>query len=129
MSEVTQEPTHYRLLNVLKAIGSYLREPQSEEGHYIFDCLSVCVNDKKSPEEREFWGWWMELDKSEEGYSAKYNIGKYNIEGKWDSLPLPKKAVSEVTRTQEAFHQKLVDELQSKFEISIQLDEESVEFV
>ena len=71
----------------------------------------------------------MELDKSEEGYSAKYNIGKYNIEGKWDSLPLPKKAVSEVTRTQEAFHQKLVDELQSKFEISIQLDEESVEFV
>ncbi|MCY9826568.1 sigma factor-binding protein Crl [Vibrio chagasii] len=129
MSEVTQEPTHYRLLNVLKAIGPYLREPQSEEGHYIFDCLSVCVNDKKSPEEREFWGWWMELDKSEEGYSAKYNIGKYNIEGNWDSLPLPKKAVAEVSRTQEAFHQKLVDELQSKFEISIQLDEESVEFV
>lgn len=46
MSEVTQQPTHYRLLNVLKAIGPYLREPQSEEGHYIFDCLSVCVNDK-----------------------------------------------------------------------------------
>ncbi|MFA0544508.1 sigma factor-binding protein Crl, partial [Vibrio sp. 10N.222.52.B7] len=68
-------------LNVLKAIGPYLREPQSEDGHYIFDCLSVCVNDKKSPEEREFWGWWLELDKSEEGFSAKYNTGKYNIDG------------------------------------------------
>ncbi|CAK2258643.1 hypothetical protein VCRA2112O187_9520001 [Vibrio crassostreae] len=44
-------------------------------------------------------------------------------------MPLPKKAVAEVSRTQEAFHKKLVDELQSKFEISIQLDEESVEFV
>ena len=129
MSEVTQQPTHYRLLNVLKAIGPYLREPQSEEGHYIFECLSVCVNDKKSPEEREFWGWWLEWDKSEEGYSAKYNIGKYNIDGNWDCLPLPKKAVAEVSRTQEAFHQKLVDELQNKFEISVQFDEESVEFV
>ena len=129
MSEVTQQPTHYRLLSVLKAIGPYLREPQSEEGHYIFDCLSVCVNDKKSPEEREFWGWWLELDKSEEGFSAKYNTGKYNIDGNWDPLPLPKKAVAEVSRTQEAFHQKLFDELQKKFEIGVQLDEESVEFV
>lgn len=117
------------MLNVLKAIGPYLREPQSEEGHYIFDCLSVCVNDKKSPEEREFWGWWLELDKSEEGFSAKYNTGKYNIDGNWDPLPLPKKAIAEVSRTQEAFHQKLVDELQKKFEIGVQLDEESVEFV
>ncbi|WP_046223677.1 sigma factor-binding protein Crl [Vibrio sp. ECSMB14106] len=129
MSEVTQQPTHYRLLNVLKAIGPYLREPQSKEGHYIFDCLSVCVNDKKSPEEREFWGWWLKLDKSEEGYSAKYNIGKYNTDGNWDSLPLPKKAVTEVSRTQVAFHKKLVDELQTKFEISVQFDEESVEFI
>ncbi|MGF1746235.1 sigma factor-binding protein Crl [Vibrio minamisatsumaniensis] len=129
MSKVTQQPTHYRLLNVLKAIGPYLREPQSEEGHYIFDCLSVCVNDKKSPEEREFWGWWLELDKSGDGFSAKYNTGKYNIDGHWEPLPLPKKVVAEVSRTQEAFHQKLIDELQNKFEISVQFDEESVEFV
>jgi sigma factor-binding protein Crl len=129
MSEVTQQPTHYRLLNVLKAIGPYLREPQSEDGHYIFDCLSVCVNDHKSPVVREFWGWCLEFDKSEEGFSAMYNTGKYNIDGNWDPLPLPKKAVAEVSRTQEAFHQKLVDELQKKFEIGVQLDEESVEFV
>lgn len=61
MSEVTQQPTHYRLLNVLKAIGPYLREPQSEEGHYIFDCLSVCVNDKNHQKNVSFgaggWNW------------------------------------------------------------------------
>lgn len=129
MSEVAKKPTHYRLLSALKAIGPYLREPQSEEGHYIFDCLSVCVNDKKSPEEREFWGWWLELNKSEEGFSAKYNIGKYNLAGDWVSHALPKKAVEEVTRTQEAFHQKLVDLLSTQFEIDVTLDEESVEFV
>ncbi|WP_394247878.1 sigma factor-binding protein Crl [Vibrio profundi] len=129
MSEVAKNPTHYRLLSALKAIGPYLREPQSEEGHYLFDCLSVCVNDKKSPEEREFWGWWLELDKSEDGFSAKYNVGKYNLAGDWDSQSLPKKAVAEVNRTQEAFHQKLVDVLSSQFELDVTLDKESVEFV
>ncbi|MBW3694288.1 sigma factor-binding protein Crl [Vibrio sp. T187] len=129
MSEVAKNPTHYRLLTALKAIGPYLREPQSEEGHYLFDCLSVCVNDKKSPEEREFWGWWLELDKSEEGFSAKYNVGKYNLAGDWDSHALPKKAVEEVNRTQEAFHQKLVELLSKQFELEVVLDEESVEFV
>lgn len=59
MSEPTKSPTHYRLLSTLRAIGPYLRESQSTDGMYIFDCLSVCVNDKKSPEQREFWGWWL----------------------------------------------------------------------
>ncbi len=47
MSETTQGPTHFRLMSKLKAIGPYLREPQSQERRYYFDCLSVCVDDKK----------------------------------------------------------------------------------
>ncbi len=84
MSETTQGPTHFRLMSKLKAIGPYLREPQSQEGHYYFDCLSVCVDDKKSPEKREFWGWWMDLESIEGGFTAKYHIGKYNKEGGLD---------------------------------------------
>ncbi|MFH4821616.1 sigma factor-binding protein Crl [Vibrio alginolyticus] len=100
MSETTQGPTHFRLMSKLKAIGPYLREPQSQEGRYYFDCLSVCVDDKKSPEKREFWGWWMDLESIEGGFTAKYHIGKYNKEGQWVSEALPKKVVEEVYLTQ-----------------------------
>ena len=55
MSEEAKKPTHYRLVTALKAIGPYLREPLCKEGAYHFDCLSVCVDDSKSPEDREFW--------------------------------------------------------------------------
>lgn len=50
MSDTKKSPTHYRLLSTLRAIGPYLRESQCVDGSYLFDCLSVCVNDKKSPE-------------------------------------------------------------------------------
>lgn len=129
MSEMTKTPTHYRLLTAMKAIGPYLREGQSKEGYYLFDCLSACVNDQKSPEKREFWGWWLELERTEEGFEAKYHIGRYNTAGVWGYEALPAHAVSEVTRTQEDFHQKLVSHLIRQFDLSVVLHEESVEFV
>lgn len=127
MSEVTASPTHYRLLSTLKAIGPYLREPLSEEGHYLFDCLSVCVSDKKSPEEREFWGWWMDLDKQESGFIANYSFGLYNAEGNWVGKAVPASAQEEVQRTLDNFDAKLRDVLQSKFELGVELHKESVE--
>ncbi|MFB9217562.1 sigma factor-binding protein Crl [Vibrio sinaloensis] len=129
MSDTTKTPTHYRLLSVLRAIGPYLRESQSEEGAYLFDCLSVCVDDKKSPEQREFWGWWLELKQEGDAYQARYRIGLYDISGEWQDKKIPKKAVEDVNRTQEAFHLKLVETLQSEFGIQIQMHQESVEFV
>ncbi|NVD07337.1 sigma factor-binding protein Crl [Vibrio sp. JPW-9-11-11] len=129
MSEQIKNPTHYRLLSTLRAIGPYLRESQSNEGYYLFDCLSVCVNDKKSPEQREFWGWWLELVASKEGFEARYRSGLYDITGEWQGKALPKKSLADVTRTQEAFHQKLVDTLQKEFEIAVVMHKESVEFV
>lgn len=129
MSEQTKSPTHYRLLTTLRAIGPYLRESQSKDGSYLFDCLSVCVNDKKSPEQREFWGWWLELEKRGDVFEARYRSGLYDVTGEWQDKALPKKAVQDVTKTQEVFHQKLLDTLQSEFEISVEIHKESVEFV
>lgn len=129
MSETTKSPTHYRLLSVLRAIGPYLRESQCEEGAYLFDCLSVCVDDKKSPEKREFWGWWLELNLEEGIYQARYRTGLYDLTGDWQDKKLPKKAIEDVNRTQEAFHQMLVETLQSEFALQIQMHKESVEFV
>ncbi|MGD8112301.1 sigma factor-binding protein Crl [Vibrio sp. NTOU-M3] len=129
MSEMTAKPTHYRLLTTLKAIGPYLREGQCNEEQYLFDCLSVCVDDKKSPEEREFWGWWLELVKTDEGFAAKYYTGQYDVSGNWQDLKIPAKIVPEINRTQEVFHQKLVDTLQEKFSLDVNLHAESAEFV
>lgn len=128
MSEQSKNPTHYRLLSTLKAIGPYLREAQCEQGKYLFDCLSVCVNDKKSPEEREFWGWWLELEQEGEAFEAKYRVGLYDAKGDWMDEKLPKKAVAEVCRTQEGFHQKLIDTLATQFGMTLDFHKESAEF-
>ncbi len=129
MSETTKNPTHFRLLAALKAVGPYVREGQCREGFYLFDCLSACVNDKKSPEEREFWGWWLELEQDGESFSAKYQTGLYNLAGEWVTKPVPAKAISEVNRTQDEFHKKLTDALSEKFGLTVELHAESVEFV
>lgn len=128
MSKTTQGPTHFRLMSKLKAIGPYLREPQSKEGCYYFDCLSVCVDDNKSPEKREFWGWWMELESVEGGFTAKYHIGKYNKEGLWESDSLPTKSVEEVYSTQKTFHQKLIETLEEHFKLEVEYHTESFDF-
>ncbi|WP_070970782.1 sigma factor-binding protein Crl [Vibrio sonorensis] len=129
MSEVTKKPTHYRLVSTFKAIGPYLRENQSDEERFLFDCLSVCVNDKKSPEEREFWGWWLELVKKEDGFEARYHKGRYDSKGEWVTEKLPKKSVQEVGRTQEVFHEKLVKATSEQFGLEVVLHQESAEFV
>ena len=128
MSEVTKAPTHFRLISNLKSIGPYLLEPLSRENYYLFDCLSVCVNDQKSPEEREFWGWWLELERDGDAFCARYLIGLYDIEGNWQEKKLPKKAIEEVNRTQMAFHEKLEQMLSSKFALSVKLHPQSAQF-
>ncbi|HDY8065057.1 XRE family transcriptional regulator [Vibrio vulnificus] len=129
MSEVTNNPTHNRLLAKLRAMGPYLRDPQSKEGLYYFDCLSVCIDDRKSPELREFWGWWMELEATEGGFTANYHIGKYDVEGNWLDLAIPKNTLEEVNKTQNCFHLKLVKTLEEHFQLSVAYHEQSVEFV
>jgi len=129
MSEPQKTPTHYRLMSAFKAIGPYVRESKSIEGYYLFDCLAVCVSDKKSPEEREFWGWWLALELQEKAFVARYHTGLYDVSANWVEQKLPKKAVEEVNRTQENFHKKLVETLDKQFGMSLALDKESVEFV
>ncbi len=134
MTSEAVSPTHFKLLLALKAIGPYLREPESQEGMYFFDCLSVCVDDKQPPEEREFWGWWMELesiitDDKVTGFVAKFQVGLYDLDGKWQVKALPEKAKPEVIRTQEEFLKKLSKMLDERFALGFTLHEESEEFV
>lgn len=123
----TSAPTHYRLMTSLKAIGPYLREGECEAGAYLFDCLSVCVNDKKSPEKREFWGWWLELEKQENAFIANYTFGQYDEKGQWLDVAIPDKARPEVERTLEDFHQKLVKVLSGNYNFTVSLHKNSVD--
>lgn len=120
-------PTHYRLMTALKAIGPYLREGECNVDAYLFDCLSVCVDDKKSPECREFWGWWLELDKQQDAFIANYTLGQYDEKGQWLEVDIPESAQSEVERTLENFHQKLVNVLSGHYHYTVSLHKNSID--
>ncbi|SHE86883.1 sigma factor-binding protein Crl [Vibrio gazogenes] len=116
MPGLSKEPTYHRLNAAFKLLGPYLREEQYQSGTYQFDCLAVCVDDKKSPEVREFWGWWMSLSHTDEQqFEAKYAIGRYDHVGNWVLEEPQPKALAEVHRTQKAFHEKLETLLNDKF--------------
>ncbi|MFV0576138.1 MAG: sigma factor-binding protein Crl [Vibrio sp.] len=124
MTEVSQ-PTHNRLISVLKAIGPYLREEKCELDYYFFDCLAVCVDDEKSPEKREFWGWWLQLEKQEQNFIANYQFGLYDDKGKWRDVAIPAAAKVEVEKTLETFHQKLDSVLSEQYQFAISSHAES----
>lgn len=127
MTAIAAEPTHFRLLTTLKAIGPYLREAECQPGMYLFDCLSVCTDEQKSPELREFWGWWLKLEKNEKNFVANYSYGQYDEKGQWVDVSIPLKAQPEVERTLETFHQKLTNSLSGQYSFTLSLHQDSVD--
>ena len=119
MVDVTT-PTHSRLMTKLKAIGPYLRDTESSENSYLFDCFSVCVNHTKSPEEREFWGWWLELKQDGRHFLADYRYGLFDFEGVWLNQPIPENIQGDVENTLIAFHRKLTTTLNDSFDSVIE---------
>lgn len=116
MTTTTLFPPHGRLMTKLTALGPYLREKKSQEGYFFFDCLASCVNADKEPEEREFWGWWLVLTATDNGFEYSYDFGRYDLSGEWNEGKLPAKHKDAVMKTLVDFHEKLtpfiVDECQ-----------------
>ncbi|KDM92992.1 sigma factor-binding protein Crl [Photobacterium galatheae] len=112
-------PSHGRLMTKLTALGPYLRQQQSSDGHFFFDCLASCINAKKEPEEREFWGWWLELTQSEGGFQYHYYFGRYDIHGDWLEDKVPAKHLEPVQQTLEDFYQKLSTLLEQEYALPI----------
>ncbi|MBD1575036.1 sigma factor-binding protein Crl [Vibrio sp. S11_S32] len=126
MTDIATGPTHFRLLSALRAVGPYLRESDCQPGLYLFDCLSVCVDETKSPELREFWGWWLKLERVEQNFVANYSYGKYDEKGQWLDLSVPNNAQPEVERTLDAFHKKIEAVLVTQYGFTISSHQDSV---
>ena len=77
------DPSNGRLFKLFTDLGPYFRKQQSTELLFFFDCLEICIDPEKAPEEREFYGWWLELGKNENGFNYKRFDGRYNLAGDW----------------------------------------------
>jgi len=83
ISELPLSPSRGRLFKIFTDLGPYFRKLQSTESTFFFDCLEICVDDTKEPEEREFLGWWLVVTRSEDGFTYERFDGQYNLEGDW----------------------------------------------
>lgn len=72
-----------QLIKLFSSLGPYLREHQSHEDCFFFDCLAVCVNASVVPDKREFWGWWLELTLTDTAFLLKTQSGLYDKSGNW----------------------------------------------
>ncbi|MCC8365471.1 sigma factor-binding protein Crl [Xenorhabdus sp. PB61.4] len=108
-------PVNYsrnKLLKSFSALGPYLRELKCQNDYFFFDCLAVCVSAKAAPEKREFWGWWLELERQEKGFVYNYQIGLFDKHGEWLPMNIKKEAdLRQLESTLQAFHQRLSDSL------------------
>ncbi|MDX1302419.1 sigma factor-binding protein Crl [Photobacterium sp.] len=114
MTTNTVFPPHGRLMTKLTALGPYLRQQHSKEGEFFFDCLASCISAKKSPEEREFWGWWLVLTATDSGFEYRYYFGRYDSEGNWNQDKVPAKHAEAVVQTIGDFYSKLTNLLQEE---------------
>ena len=83
VSALSKPPTRGRLFKIFTDLGPYFRKLQSSEESFFFDCLEVCIDTEKEPEEREFFGWWMVVTRTEGRFTYERFDGRYNLEGDW----------------------------------------------
>lgn len=89
-SSLPISPSRGRLFKIFTDLGPYFRKLKSTESSFFFDCLEVCVDPEKEPEQREFFGWWLVVTRNGDGFQFKRCDGRYNLEGDWVTCKIKK---------------------------------------
>lgn len=83
-----KSPTRKILFQMFTDLGPYFRSLRSTETSFFFDSLEVCLDIKKEPVLRSYYGWSLVLIKNELHYNAKRFDGLFNIEGEWVNVQI-----------------------------------------
>ncbi|ABM04656.1 transcriptional regulator Crl [Psychromonas ingrahamii 37] len=121
--DVKKSPSHGRITKLLTDLGPYFRRLNSTESSYFFDCLEICVDDQKEPEEREFLGWWMIVKKQEDSFEYERFNGRYNLPGNWVDETIYKKNQQQLDNSFELFLARLETLLEVETELPLNLRE------
>ena len=102
-------PSRGRLFKLFTDFGPYFRKLKSNETTFFFDCLEVCVDPKKDPEDRIFLGWWMVVTRAENVFTYQRFNGLYDVEGNWVKSKITKKEMKQIDQSFTTFIDKLTD--------------------
>lgn len=117
ITDEKKKPSHGRITKLLTDLGPYFRRQNSTESSYFFDCLEICVDDKKAPEEREFLGWWLIVKKYEDSFEYERFNGRYNLPGNWEDATIYKKDLQQLDNSFDLF----LGRLQTLIEVETEL--------
>ena len=102
-SAIKTGPSRGRLFKLFNDLGPYFRKSLSTESSFFFDCLEVCINPEKEPENREFYGWWVLVTKQETCFNYQRFDGIYNLAGDWVAEPVSKQDQAQLDQSFELF--------------------------
>jgi len=102
-------PSRGRLFKLFTDFGPYFRKLKSDETTFFFDCLEICVNANKEPEERIFLGWWMVVTRNENTFTYERFNGLFDIEGHWVKSKISKKEMQQIDQSFTTFIEKLTE--------------------
>lgn len=102
-------PSRGRLFKLFTDFGPYFRKLESDETTFFFDCLEICVDAEKEPEDRVFLGWWMIVTRTENTFTYERFNGLYDLEGNWVKSKITKKEMQNLDLSFTTFIEKLTD--------------------